>query len=46
MDTTHEIPNLDSRRDAVACAAVLLAMVMSVACAALIVNSARGALIF
>ena len=46
MDATHEVPDVDPRRDAVACAAVLLAMVMSAACAALIVSSARGALIF
>jgi hypothetical protein len=46
MDTAHEVPNIDPRRDAVACTAVLLAMVMSAACAALIANSARGALIF
>lgn len=38
MDATHEVPDLDPRRDAMACAVVRLAMVMSAACAALIVN--------
>ena len=38
MDATHEVPNLDSRRDAVACAALLLAMVIGAICAMLVIH--------
>ena len=38
MDTTTEVPNLDSRRDAMACAALLLAMVIGALCAVLVIH--------
>jgi hypothetical protein len=38
MDATHQVPNLDSRRDAMACAALLLAMVIGAACAVLVIH--------
>jgi len=38
MDATHAIPDLDPRRDTVACAALFLAMVISAACAAFIID--------
>ena len=38
MDATRECPHLDTRRDALACAALLLAMVIGAACAAFVID--------
>jgi hypothetical protein len=38
MDATHGIQDLDPRRDTVACAALLLAMVISILCVAFVVE--------
>jgi hypothetical protein len=38
MDAVHEVPDLDPRRDTVACAALLLAMVISAICAAFVID--------
>ncbi len=38
MDATREFPHLDTRRDALACAAMLLAMVIGSACAAFVIE--------
>lgn len=38
MHATHEFPHLDTRRDALACAALLLAMVIGAACAAFVID--------
>ena len=37
MDATHDGPNSPSRRDSVACAALLLAMVISAICATFVI---------
>ena len=38
MDATPAVPHLDSRRDTVACAALLLAMVIGALCAVLVIH--------
>lgn len=38
MDAIREFPQLDTRRDALACAALLLAMVIGAACAAFVID--------
>lgn len=43
MDAIHEFPHLDTRRDALACAALLLAMVIGAACAAFVIDFEAGA---
>ena len=38
MDTTDHVAHVDSRRDRVACAALLLAMVISALCGAFVID--------
>jgi hypothetical protein len=38
MDATNGVPDFDPRRDAVACAALLLAMVISGICVAFVID--------
>lgn len=42
MDATDQAPHLDSRRDRVACAALLLAMVISALCGAFVIDVEAG----